>query len=208
MIEQQPSNRRERRIMARQQQILDAAAQIFSLVGYERATTKEIAEAADVSEGTLYNYFENKRELLIGVAKAYADEVANDIANVKGRNIEEMLAQLMAKRFKVGRERRLFLLFLHEARHNADVHRYYVQEALHRIIQESENYIKLMISEGRLRPVDPTIAARTMSAAIMGFAALFELGFKVNHNSPERLGEQVTDIFINGLGKSADDEWI
>jgi len=50
-----------------------------------------------------------------------------------------------------------------------------------------------------MRPVDPVIAARTMSATIMGFAALFELGISVTHSSPERLGAEVTDIFLNGL---------
>ena len=64
MTSSQPKNRRERRIAARQEQILEAAAIVFSTKGYERATTREIAEAADVSEGTLYNYFDNKIELL------------------------------------------------------------------------------------------------------------------------------------------------
>lgn len=198
------TTRRERRIAARQQQILNAAAQVFSQVGYERATTREIAEAADLSEGTLYNYFKSKRELLIAIAKAYADEVASDMASVEGETLEEMLAQMMAKRFRVGRERRLFMVFLHESRNNADVHKYYVQGAIHRIIQQTEHHISTLVKEGRIRDVDPVIAARTMSAAIMGFAALFELGVTVNHTSPEKLGHQVTDIFLNGLKKTVD----
>ena len=199
MTELPLTTRRERRIAARQQQILDAAAHVFSQVGYERATTREIAEAADLSEGTLYNYFASKQELLIAIAKNYADEVAADIKTVEAESIEEMLAQLMEKRFKVGQERRLFMVFLHEARNNADVHQYYVEGAIHRIIQETESRIETLIKEGRMRNVDPNIAARTMSAAIMGFAALFELGVTVNHTSPKKLGKQVTDIFINGL---------
>lgn len=202
MTEQLLNTRRERRIAARRQQILDAAAQVFSKVGYERATTREIAEAADLSEGTLYNYFKSKQELLIAIARAYADEVAADMAEVEGETLEEMLAQLMAKRFRVGRERRLFMVFLHEARNNADVHQHYVQGAIHRIIQETENHIKTLVDAGKIRNVDPAIAARTMSAAIMGFAALFELGVTVNHSSPELLGHQVTDIFLNGLKRS------
>ncbi len=52
---QRTAARRERRIAARKEQILDAAAQVFAAKGFHRATTKEIAEAADVSEGTIYN---------------------------------------------------------------------------------------------------------------------------------------------------------
>lgn len=50
---EQPTTRRERRIAARKAQILDAAARVFAKRGLHRATTKEIAEAADVSAGTL-----------------------------------------------------------------------------------------------------------------------------------------------------------
>ncbi|HEX6385899.1 MAG TPA: TetR/AcrR family transcriptional regulator [Anaerolineae bacterium] len=199
MLETETTTRRERRIAARQAQILEAAAAVFSRRGYERATTREIAEAADLSEGSLYNYFKNKRELLIGVAKAYADEIAADIETVQGDTFEDMLAQLMARRFRRGRERRLFMLFLYESRLNEDVHQYYVQEAIHRIIETTERRVAALIEAGVMRPVDPVVAARTMSATIMGFAALFELGVSVTHSSPERLGAEVTDIFLNGL---------
>lgn len=193
------NNRRERRIAARRAQILDAAAHVFSRSGYERATTREIAHAADVSEGTLYNYFNSKRDLLIGVAKRYADQVASEIARVDAEEFGDMLAQLMANRFRAGQERRLFMVFLYESRHNVDVHQHYVQETMHRIIDETEKRIQALIDAGRMRPVDPAVAARTLSATIMGYAALFELGASVGHSSPEKLGEQVTDIFLNGL---------
>jgi len=199
MTETQLNNRRERRIAARKSQILDAAAHVFSRQGYVRATTREIAEMADVSEGTLYNYFNSKRELLIGVAKAYADGMAAEIGRIESEDFGEMLAAFMANRFRTGRERRLFMLFLYESRHNADVHQYYVQEAMHRIIEETEKRIRTLVDEGRMRPIDPAIAARTLSATIMGFAALFELGVSVEHGSPELLGQQITDIFLNGL---------
>ena len=193
------NNRRERRIAVRKQQILDAAAHVFSQKGYEGATTREIAETADLAEGTLYNYFPSKRDLLIGVAQNYAEEVITDIDNAQAETFEGMLTQIMANRFRRGQERRLFMLFLHEARHNADVHEHYMQGALQRIITETEKRLQKLIDDGGIRPVDPTVAARTLSATIMGFAALFELGGSVGHSSPEQLGAEVTDIFINGL---------
>lgn len=200
MLESLPTNsRRERRIAARQAQILDAAASVFSQKGYQNATTKEIAEAADLSEGTLYNYFASKRDLLIGVARAYADEVIADLDNIQADGYEVLLAQFMANRFRRGRERRLFMVFLYESRWNEDVRKYYVEETMHQIIERSENHMRDLIEMGILRNVNPTIAARTMSATIMGFAALFELGASVEQASPEFLGAQVTDILWNGL---------
>lgn len=199
MLETTSTTRKERRIAARKAQILDAAATIFSQKGYGSTTTKEIAEAADVSEGTLYNYFQNKQELLIGVAQAYANEVLADIESIQVERFEDMLAQLMANRFRRGRERRLFILFLYESRQNPDVHRYYVEEAIFRIIDVTEKRLATLIEAGKMRPVDPIVAGRMMCATIMGFAALFELGVPVSGSTPEQLGQEITSIYVNGL---------
>ena len=45
--------------------ILAAARAVMLSKGLVRATTKEIARAASVSEGTLYNHFANKEELFL-----------------------------------------------------------------------------------------------------------------------------------------------
>jgi AcrR family transcriptional regulator len=49
------------------QRLLDAAAAVFVERGYARATTKEIAKAADVAEGTIYRHFADKAELFQAV---------------------------------------------------------------------------------------------------------------------------------------------
>ena len=191
MLVTEPKNRRDRRIAARQEQILEAAAVVFSKNGFERATMKEIAQEADVSEGTLYNYFDNKIDLLNGVARTFADEITEKISNLKADNLEDMMAQLLTDRFRSGRERRLFMLFLYEARLHPEVQKYYSQQALQRIIDETEMRFQGLIEAGVMRPVDPALAARTISAAIMGFAALYELGRyggSDNGFSPEKWG--------------------
>ncbi|MCL4868044.1 MAG: TetR/AcrR family transcriptional regulator [Anaerolineae bacterium] len=202
--------RRERRAEARRTQILSAAAAVFSRKGYERATTREIAAAADLAEGTLYNYFTNKRDLLIGVAQNYADEVTQAISQSQAEDLDGLVAQLIANRFRHRQERRLFMLFMQEAHLNQDVYQYYVQEALARIIHNTEQLIEQAIEAGKMRPVDPGIAARTISAAIMGFSVMFEFsdalwdGLKRKDGHPitaDWLGEQVADLFLHGLEK-------
>lgn len=44
--------------------ILNAAERIFSLAGFDKATIAEIANKAEVAEGTIYEYFRNKEDLL------------------------------------------------------------------------------------------------------------------------------------------------
>jgi AcrR family transcriptional regulator len=53
------------RSQRRVEKILEAAAQIFSESGFEAATTNAIAERAEVSIGSVYQFFPNKTALLI-----------------------------------------------------------------------------------------------------------------------------------------------
>ncbi len=60
--------RRERERQARAEAILDAAEPIVLRTGYRGLRMDEVAEAAEVSKGTLYLYFANKDALCAGVA--------------------------------------------------------------------------------------------------------------------------------------------
>lgn len=48
---------------ARREEILDAASRIFAKLGYTEAEMEQIASRIHVAKGTLYLYFESKREL-------------------------------------------------------------------------------------------------------------------------------------------------
>src|SRR5215831_12068350 len=54
-------------VAARRTQILDAATQVFASKGFNRATIRDVAQAAGVADGTIYNYFANKTDLLFGL---------------------------------------------------------------------------------------------------------------------------------------------
>src|SRR5258708_19998646 len=49
---------------ARRTQILDAATRVFASKGFNRATIRDVARDAGVADGTIYNYFANKTDLL------------------------------------------------------------------------------------------------------------------------------------------------
>lgn len=60
----------------RRQTILDAAATVFAQRGYRSATVKDVAKAAGVSDGTIYNVFESKADLLLALLEPLASAVA------------------------------------------------------------------------------------------------------------------------------------
>jgi len=55
--------RRQARGLRRQEAILDAAAQVFVELGYDKATTNMIAARAAVSPGSLYQFFPHKEAI-------------------------------------------------------------------------------------------------------------------------------------------------
>src|SRR5262245_11764529 len=59
--------RRQRRKIEMRRRIREATREVFRRKGYEAATTREIAELADVAIGTLFAYAKDKRELLMMV---------------------------------------------------------------------------------------------------------------------------------------------
>lgn len=64
-IPKEPLSVRERGKQRRRIRIKEAARTVFVELGYETATTREIADRADVSQGTLFAYAPTKAELLL-----------------------------------------------------------------------------------------------------------------------------------------------
>lgn len=62
--EGQPEGLRARRKRETRAALLDAARDLFEAQGFEATTIREVASAAGVGTGTVFNYFADKRELL------------------------------------------------------------------------------------------------------------------------------------------------
>lgn len=67
--------------------ILEAARYIFTEKGYENSTILEIAKAADVATGTIYEYFESKEVLFFSIAaeryEVFEKELAIHLSGLK-----------------------------------------------------------------------------------------------------------------------------
>ncbi|MGV8986075.1 MAG: TetR/AcrR family transcriptional regulator [Cypionkella sp.] len=73
---------RARQKALRHERILDAALTLFREAGFDAVRTEDIAAAAEVSVGTLYNYFENKGDLLLALVTLEVEEVLEQGAAV------------------------------------------------------------------------------------------------------------------------------
>ncbi len=79
------AERKERERLRRREEIIDAAEKVFFDKGVEKATMDDVAEAAELSKGTLYLYFKSKQDLYLAIhwrgtqilKKMFADAVAH-----------------------------------------------------------------------------------------------------------------------------------
>ena len=77
--------------------ILKAARDRFAKVGFEPATTREIAAAAGIAVGTLFNYFPSKEAIVLAMAAEALDKARRRFeAAPRGESLEEDLFALIA----------------------------------------------------------------------------------------------------------------
>lgn len=58
----------------KKQQIIQAATEVFGNSNFQNAAISEIAQKANVAEGTLYQYFKNKEDLFFSIPAEKTDE--------------------------------------------------------------------------------------------------------------------------------------
>lgn len=64
----------------RREEILGAAARLFSAGGYHATTVDDVAEAAGVAKGTVYWYFRSKKALFLAVLRAVSETYRAELA--------------------------------------------------------------------------------------------------------------------------------
>lgn len=90
-------NRRERKKKETRVNIISSAVTLFREKGFQETSMEGISEKADVSKGTLYNYFQDKESLLVAYFQSYIEihgqEFKTIIKNTK--EIEQRLNYLL-----------------------------------------------------------------------------------------------------------------
>ena len=83
----------------RNSRIVEAASGLFRKAGYEGARIEEIASKAEVSVGTIYNYYRNKGDILVAIVSMEVHEVlaaGQKIVGKPPKNVERAVDALIA----------------------------------------------------------------------------------------------------------------
>ena len=126
-------------IDSRRKQIIDGAIEIFTAKGFHSATVREIADAAGLTMGSLYNYIRSKEDIVYFVydyiTKVLRDEVKEAIAEMT--DPEERLKTALRQNLKSIYENQDIVMFIYKASTFLD------KESLHEVLTRETEYIEL-----------------------------------------------------------------
>jgi AcrR family transcriptional regulator len=197
------SSLRNRRATETKEEILEAAVEVFSKYGYSGSTTKKIAESAGISEGTIYNYFKNKRDLLLHIIKNYFNQIRKTVQKIptegqldNGQDFVNLFTTQLQQFEKLP----LFTLIAHEYRLDPEIKSEISEDSITPLSEHVENLIRRLITAKIVRTIDPKIFSLMMSALFTGFSVLIETKNKDYQKfTAEEVGKKVVDILLNGI---------
>ena len=186
-----------------QTKILKAAQKLFAKHGYGATTTKELAKAAGVAEGTLFRHFENKKAILVEVATQGWTEILTDLLT----ELSEMasykaVAQVMRKRMLSLRTNSdmLRVCFM-EAQFHPELRDRIQTEVIEKMTDVAEAFFQTAIERGEYRPMNARVVARVFLGmfTVAGFSQSTLTNDPDSHFELKEMAETLADIFLNGV---------
>jgi AcrR family transcriptional regulator len=197
-----PISRRERLKREREERILDAAAAVFAQKGYHQATIREIAQLADVADGTIYNYFDNKFDLLIGILARIAEleQLPEELLQALQSDVREFIVAAFRERMgRIEAGEEMLQAILPQVFVNPELReRFYHQYVLH-IAGLLEPYVRAQVEGGHIRPVDVPLTVRMVQAQFVGLLVLRILGDEPLRRGWEEVPELLGTLLFDGL---------
>lgn len=162
----------------RTSQILEAAMTLFARDGFDKARMDDIAEAAGLSKGTLYLYFDNKDALIAAILRQFFDAELTSAQEIFALDIpipERLLAltqHLAAEVTEMSALLSIGFEFYAVAARQKSV-RDFLQDYFRRYTHVIAALLQQGIARGEIRDTDPQMAALTVIALLEGLNLLY-----------------------------------
>jgi AcrR family transcriptional regulator len=198
----------------RRRQIMRVATELFARQGYNGTTTRQIAAEAQVNEAIIFRLFESKEELYWAIlerkseSRAYRQTLVRDL-NGPGDEMTKFsaIAEGILRRREEDPDLTRLLLF--SALENHKLSGKFFETYAAEYYETLAGYIQLRIKQGKFKPVDPMIAARTFVGMVTYHSLVRVLFGRILHpkfDSAE-VGRQVAALWLGGIvasGKGID----
>jgi AcrR family transcriptional regulator len=158
----------------RRSAILDAARAVFARQGYADTVVDDIATQAGIGKGTVYLYFSSKEQLYLGALLEDARRLHEESreAMARANTWREKLRAYVDIRMRYFETNQDFLrIYMTEFR-SMCMQGKPLSPELHRLAEQGEAQLAQMFAaaaaRGEIRPVDPELAAQTVSDLTRG----------------------------------------
>lgn len=183
--------------------ILKAALRLFARRGYDGTTTRDLAEAADVAEGTLFRHFPNKKAILVEVATQGWVEILTDLlTELSEMGSYKAVAQVMRRRMlHLHQNADMLRVCFMEAQFHADLRDRIQSEVIAKMTDVAEAFFQTAMDQGIYRQMNPKTVARVFLGmfAVAGFSQSTIMGPDASPAEMQQMAEEMADIFLNGV---------
>ncbi|MFH1139724.1 MAG: TetR/AcrR family transcriptional regulator [Pseudomonadota bacterium] len=187
----------------RRRQIIDAAVGLFVEKGYHQTTTREIARAAGLSIGALYEYIKSKEDILYLVCDAIHTAVEARIrqAGLHGSSGRDALVGALANYFGVCHRMQDYILLIYQESSSLDPEsRKYVLGNEERITAIFEDILVRGAEDGTLHPgPDKDLRLMAHNITVLGHMWTFRRWFLARHYSLEEYTRLQTSFILSEL---------
>ena len=192
-------------IAARRSQILDAAARVFAEKGFHRATIRDISNEAGIADGTIYNYFENKTALLLGLLHRLNESDARqhhfDQALVQNSDVDRFLRSYLRQRFEVffhtGSD--VFRATLSEILTNVELREVFRSQILEPTFAIAEQHLQEWADRGLIRMRDVRLSLRVIAGMTLGTIMLRLMGDPELEARWNDVPDLIADMLLAGI---------
>ncbi len=153
-------------IKKKQHQICRGAMKVFKTKGFHAASMREIAEACQISLGSLYDYIEKKDDILFLVHQHGLDQIYSRLQKWAGPHSDphEQFINVLKELFRISIDLKDEVLFFYtETKH---LEKQYLNEILHRdreLLVFLESLIKKCVDTGTFECQNPAVYANIIS---------------------------------------------
>ena len=194
----------------RRLQILAVAVSLFSNRGFRGTTTKEIAQAAGVSEAMVFRHFATKQELYNAIldhkacAGGEAIEPEKMTAPARARKDDRAVFEALALEALEHHEHdpEFQRLLLYSALEKHELSEMFFDQFVRRVYKFLGGYIRERQREGALIEMDPAIIVRVFIGMVMHHSLnnnLWDPKRRLLNISNEAAAKHFTDILLSGI---------
>jgi AcrR family transcriptional regulator len=195
-------------VAARREQILEAATRVFADKGFSRATTREVAREAGISEGTIYNYFEDKDALLMAIMDTLneTERRAEDFREGLATDFQGFFQAYLRHRMDViWQNREIFRVVTSEMLVNSELRERYVREVVEPTMRIGEENFEESVGQGKGRATDASLVMRVVAGSVLGLLVLGLLGEKEVTSRWEEASGVLGEVLLRGLENAGGD---